>query len=152
MSAWAGKKFKNVLSFTPSKRQQRLKSCDAGTQTTLSGDVIAADSKSVQSRTRQRRRVCTAYEESHTVAFPAKEQQHWLVEVLAATVSEVLQYPWGADALFMCSLVLLAALCVIAYYVISIVIPIMALAVVLAIINWMAFESSIATRVFRIIR
>lgn len=65
-----------------------------------------------------------------------------LVESLLAVVTEVLQYPWGADALLLVGIVLLASLLVILYYVVAVVLPIMVLAVALAMANYALFESS----------
>lgn len=65
-----------------------------------------------------------------------------LVESLLAVVAEVLQYPWGADALLLVGIVLLASLLVILYYVVAVVLPIMVLAVALAMANYALFESS----------
>ncbi|XP_064476531.1 uncharacterized protein LOC135390659 isoform X2 [Ornithodoros turicata] len=157
MSNWASRKIKGVLSFSSTRRQQSRKSVDAGTQTHLSGDVVSADNKSVQSRYRLRRPICPTYDADRN-QYPAvlldrkdRFQQHWFIEPIVATITEVLQYPWGTDALFMCALVLLAAVCVVAYYVIFVVIPIMALGVLLAIVNSAIFERSLATNVRRLL-
>ncbi|XP_050042005.1 uncharacterized protein [Dermacentor andersoni] len=70
---------------------------------------------------------------------------HWctrLVEPALVVASEILQYPWGADALFLVGIVLLASLLVILYYVVAVVLPIMVLAVLLAMVNSALFEGS----------
>lgn len=70
---------------------------------------------------------------------------HWCNRVVEPTLvlaSELLQYPWGADALFLVGIVLLASLLVILYYVVAVVLPIMVLAVLLAMVNSALFESS----------
>lgn len=64
-------------------------------------------------------------------------------------IREVLQYPWGADALFMVALVLLASLLVILYYIVAVVLPILVLAVMLAILNSVLLESSYCGRLLR---
>lgn len=70
---------------------------------------------------------------------------HWctrVVEPALVLASEILQYPWGADALFLVGIVLLASLLVILYYVVAVVLPIMVLAVLLAMVNSALFEGS----------
>uniref|UniRef100_A0A1E1XE98 Putative conserved protein with signal anchor n=1 Tax=Amblyomma aureolatum TaxID=187763 RepID=A0A1E1XE98_9ACAR len=65
-----------------------------------------------------------------------------VAEAVAILVAELLQYPWGADALLLVSIVLLASLMVILYYVVAVVLPIVVLAVLLAMLNSALFESS----------
>lgn len=65
-----------------------------------------------------------------------------IVEAVTILVAELLQYPWGADALLLVSIVLLASLLVILYYVVAVVLPIVVLAVLLAMLNSALFESS----------
>lgn len=75
-----------------------------------------------------------------------------LVESLAAVVAEVLQYPWGADALLLVGIVLFASMLVILYYVVAVVLPIVVLAVALAMANHALFESSHFADVVRRLR
>ncbi|XP_077499828.1 uncharacterized protein LOC144110652 isoform X2 [Amblyomma americanum] len=65
-----------------------------------------------------------------------------LAEAATILVTELLQYPWGADALLLVSIVLLASLLVTLYYVVAVVLPIVVLAVLLAMLNSALFESS----------
>lgn len=75
-----------------------------------------------------------------------------ITESFFLMVSELLQYPWGADALFMAGLVLLASFFVILYYMIAVVLPIMLLAVLLAIINSVLLESNYCERLLKRLR
>lgn len=75
-----------------------------------------------------------------------------LAESFLAVVSEVLQYPWGGDALLLVGIVLLASLLVILYYVVAVVLPIMVLAVALAMANYALFESNRFAFVLRRLR
>lgn len=72
-----------------------------------------------------------------------------VLEPALVVASEILQYPWGADALLLVGIVLLASLLVILYYVVSVVLPIMVLAVILAMVNSALFESSRFLRVLQ---
>ncbi|KAL1438003.1 hypothetical protein MTO96_048458 [Rhipicephalus appendiculatus] len=64
------------------------------------------------------------------------------LEPALVVASEILQYPWGADALILVGIVLLASFLVVLYYAIAVVLPIMVLAVILAMINSALFENS----------
>uniref|UniRef100_L7LY42 Transmembrane protein n=1 Tax=Rhipicephalus pulchellus TaxID=72859 RepID=L7LY42_RHIPC len=64
------------------------------------------------------------------------------LEPALVVASEILQYPWGADALILVGIVLLASFLVVLYYAVAVVLPIMVLAVILAMINSALFESS----------
>lgn len=75
-----------------------------------------------------------------------------LAESFLTVVAEVLQYPWGADALLLVGIVLLASLLVILYYVVAVVLPIMLLAVALAMANYALFESNRFAHVLRRLR
>lgn len=72
-----------------------------------------------------------------------------MLEPALVVASEILQYPWGADALLLVGIVLLASLLVIFYYVVAVVLPIMVLAVILAMVNSALFESSRFLRILQ---
>ncbi|KAH7935913.1 uncharacterized protein LOC119404471 isoform X5 [Rhipicephalus sanguineus] len=71
------------------------------------------------------------------------------LEPALVVASEILQYPWGADALILVGIVLLASLLVVLYYAVAVVLPIMVLAVILAMINSALFENSRFLHVLR---
>uniref|UniRef100_G3MSL9 Uncharacterized protein n=1 Tax=Amblyomma maculatum TaxID=34609 RepID=G3MSL9_AMBMU len=75
-----------------------------------------------------------------------------IAEAATILVAELLQYPWGADALLLVSIVLLASLLVILYYVVAVVLPIVVLAVLLAMVNSALFESSRFSRILKRLR
>ncbi|XP_037287826.2 uncharacterized protein LOC119180793 isoform X1 [Rhipicephalus microplus] len=71
------------------------------------------------------------------------------LESVLVVASEILQYPWGADALILVGIVLLASFLVVLYYAVAVVLPIMVLAVILAMINSALFENSRFLHVLR---
>ncbi|KAL3191772.1 hypothetical protein MRX96_059508 [Rhipicephalus microplus] len=84
-------------------------------------------------------------------AYPEKPVS-WTSRALESALvvaSEILQYPWGADALILVGIVLLASFLVVLYYAVAVVLPIMVLAVILAMINSALFENSRFLHVLR---
>ncbi|CAN7939759.1 unnamed protein product [Ixodes hexagonus] len=152
MSSWAAKRVKRLL--TPSSSIASLGvAVGTETQTDPADELEHTECRRCRRRFKQRRQFrltgspadsqVKSFEESLDVKSPATNR---LVDAFFSTIKELLQYPWGADALFMVALVLLASLLVIVYYIVAVVLPILVLAVVLAILNSVLLEGSCCGR------
>lgn len=148
MSSWAARRVRRLLTPSPSTASLSI-GVGTDSQTDLLDELEHIECRRCRRRFKQRRQFprtesptdsrVTSFQGQPGVKDPKSSR---LTDASFATVNEVLQYPWGPDALFMVALVLLASLLVILYYIVAVVLPILVLAIVLAILKSVLLESS----------
>ncbi|KAM7287544.1 uncharacterized protein ISCGN_031235 [Ixodes scapularis] len=156
MSSWAARRVRRLLTPSPSVASLSV-AVGTETQTDHVDHVEHTECRRCRRRFKQRRlfRLRESPADSQVKSFEEEQMgakastSSRLAYAFFSIIREVLQYPWGADALFMVALVLLASLLVILYYIVAVVLPILVLAVMLAILNSVLLESSYCGRLLR---
>ncbi|CAN8028411.1 unnamed protein product [Ixodes persulcatus] len=156
MSSWAARRVRRFLTPSPSVASLSV-AVGTETQTDHVDHIEHTECRRCRRRFKQRRlfRLRENSADSQVKSFEEEQMgdkastSSRLAYAFFLIIREVLQYPWGADALFMVALVLLASLLVILYYIVAVVLPILVLAVMLAILNSVLLESSYCGRLLR---
>uniref|UniRef100_A0A147BSA5 Uncharacterized protein n=1 Tax=Ixodes ricinus TaxID=34613 RepID=A0A147BSA5_IXORI len=155
MSSWAARRVRRLLTSSPSVASLSV-AVGTETQTDHADHLEHTECRRCRRRFKQRRlfRLRESPADSQVKSFDEQmgdkaSTSSRLAVAFFSVIREVLQYPWGADALFMVALVLLASLLVILYYIVAVVLPILVLAVMLAILNSVLLESSYCGRLLR---
>lgn len=156
MSSWAARRVRRFLTPSPSVASLSV-AVGTETQTDHVDHLEHTECRRCRRRFKQRRlfRLRENSADSQVKSFEEEQMgdkastSSRLAYAFFLIIREVLQYPWGADALFMVALVLLASLLVILYYIVAVVLPILVLAVMLAILNSVLLESSYCGRLLR---